>query len=395
MYSSDSLYLGERQSVPSSTRSSSEQLSQNVPRVKPITSREVSQSTSLNPSIFDTSETSQLSASPASSTSLSSEPSEFKSAENVVATRVACGEPDMPAIWGQLQAPCPFPSRLLQPKERQSAKTVLINKLISQLICSFPERMNRASSPPFIHQSTFLRSMNTMPTEDPIVVCQDINRKFTAREAHGDIPIWDAIALEQERIYDRRASFSEWILLSSTQTITIYLLMLTAEHENVLTHHPSLPITLLFTLGALFEQLHQIHPGYVAAKEQSGSKPSWEDWIFAESKLRTANVYFILALHFNLDFGLPCEREGFEDVELPAGKILWEAKNELSWHEEFDLTVPPRLKYRDLVRQSKRECGYECPDIQKDEPGRIDRIEKWHKEIDEFSMLVALCSTMV
>jgi hypothetical protein len=141
MYPSDSLYLGERQSVPSSTRSSSGHLSQNVPRAKPITSREVSQSTSLNPSIFDTSETPQLSISPASSVSLSSEPSEFKSAENVAATRVAWGEPDMPAIWGQLQARCPFPSRLLQPKERQSAKTVLIKKLISRVICSFPERM--------------------------------------------------------------------------------------------------------------------------------------------------------------------------------------------------------------------------------------------------------------
>jgi hypothetical protein len=349
----------------------------------------------LNPSIFDTSETSQLSILLAPSASLPSEPSEFKSAENVAPTRVACGEPDVPAIWGQLQASCLFPSRILQPKERQSAKTVLIKKLISQVICSFPERMNRASSPPFIHESTFLRSMNTMPTDDPIVICQDISRKFTAREAHGDIPIWDAIASEQERIYDRHASLSKWILLSSAQTITIYLLMLIAKHENVLTHHPSLPITLLFTLGALFEQLHQIHPGYVAAKEQSGSKPSWEDWIFAESKLRTATVYFILALHFNLDFGLPCEREGFEDVELPAAKTLWEAKNELSWHEEFDLTVPPRLKYRDLVRQTKRECGYECPNIQKDEPGRVDRLEKWHKEMDEFGMLVALCSTMV
>jgi hypothetical protein len=111
--------------------------------------------------------------------------------------------------------------------------------------------------------------------------------------------------------------------------------------------------------------------------------------------LRTATVYFILALNFNLDFGLPCEREGFKDVELPAAKTLWEAKNELSWHEEFDLTVPPRLKYRDLVRQTKRECGYECPNIQKDEPGRVDRLEKWHKEMDEFGMLVALCSTMV
>jgi hypothetical protein len=277
MYSSDSMYLEERQSVPSSSQSSAEHLSQNVPRAKPITDREVSQSISLNPSISDTSETSQLSVSPGSSTSLSSEPNEFKSAENVAATRIAYGEPDMPAIWGQLQAPCHFPSRLLQPKERQSAKTVLVNKLISQVICSFPERMNGLSAPPFIHQSTFLRSMNAIPTDDPIFICQNISRKLVLREACGDFSVWDVIASEQERIYDKRASFSKWSLLSSAQAITVYLLMLAPEHESVLTHHPSLPITLLFTLGALFEQLHQIHPGYVAAKEQRGSQPSWED----------------------------------------------------------------------------------------------------------------------
>jgi hypothetical protein len=77
--------------------------------------------------------------------------------------------------------------------------------------------MNRASSPPFIHQSTFLQSMNTIPTNDPIVICQDIIRKFTAHETRGDFPIWDAIASEQERIYDQRASFSKWVLLSSAQ----------------------------------------------------------------------------------------------------------------------------------------------------------------------------------
>lgn len=179
--------------------------------------------------------------------------------------------------------------------------------------------------------------------------------------------------------------------------------MLAAEGESVLTHHPSLPITLLFTLGTHFEQLNQIHPGFVAAKEQSGSRPTWEDWIFAESKLRTATVYFILALHFDVDFDLPCDREGdyrFEDAELPAAKTLWEAKDELSWREEFDLTVPnrtskARLKYHDLVRPNKSDCGHEDPDTQKVESGVGYRIEKWHKKMDEFGMLVALCSTMV
>jgi hypothetical protein len=361
--------------------------------------------------MFDTYEASPLGTAPGPSTSLFSEPGNFKSAEYVPTTRIALRMPDIPAIVRHLEMPCQFPSRLLQPKERRFAKVGLINKLVSQVIRSFPEReMSHASCPPFIHRSKFVQSMNAIRSDDPVVICQDISRKFTTREAQGDFSVWDAIASEQERIYDQRASFDKWLHLSSAQAITIYLLMLAAEGENISTHHPTLPITLLYTLRANFGQLHQLHPGYVSAKEQSGDRPTWEDWIFAESKLRTATVYFILALLFNLDFGIPCDREFdnlFEDMELPAAKKLWEAKDELSWSEVFDLTVPyrdsfatvhssdARLKYRDLVRFNSRECGYECHDIQIDESRLADRIEKWHKEMDEFGMLVALCSIMV
>lgn len=317
----------------------------------------------------------------------------------------------MPFTFGHLEIPSPDCSHLLRPKERQPAKAELVSKLVSQMICSFPERrMNEDSCPSFIHHSAFRRSVETTSSEDPIIICQDITRKFATRKDGGDFTVWNAIASEQERIYDQRGSFDKWLHLASAQAITIYLLMLAVEGESVLAHHPNLPITLLFTLGSNFEQLNQIHPGFMAVKEQSTDRPTWEDWIFAESKLRTATVYFILALQFDVEFGLPCDREGdykFEDVDLPAAKLLWEAKNELSWRTEFDLVEKARddcipvgireakLKYGDLVRHNKQHCGFEHPDIQKDELRLGDRIDRWQKEMDDFGMLVALCSTMV
>ena len=267
--------------------------------------------------------------------------------------------------------------------------------------------MNLASYPPFIHHSKILRLTKSIRSDDPIGICHDISHKFAMREAHCNSPVWDTITAEQERLYDRRASFDKWQHLSSAQALTVYLLMLAAEGESVLAHHPNLPITLLFTLRANFDQLNQINPGFVTAKERGGSRPTWKDWIFVESKLRTAAIYFVLALHFNLDFGLPCDRENdyrLEDVELPTTKVLWEAKNELSWSEEFDLTVTNRgnfdpirtseakLKYGDLVRFNEQDCPLNA---QKIKSRLSDRIGKWHKEMDEFGMLLALCSTMV
>jgi hypothetical protein len=234
--------------------------------------------------------------------------------------------------------------------------------------------------------------------DDPILVCQSICHKFTAR----DSSIWDAITAEQDRIYEQRASHDKWLHLSSAQAITIYLLMLTSERENVLIYYPNLPITLLFTLGTIFSHLHQIHPGYVAAEERSGGRPTWEDWMFAESKLRTAAAYFILSHQFNVDFGLPCDQGGdnpFEDVDLPSAKTLWEARDELSWSEEFHLTArsgEATLKYRDLVKLSKRDCSNETPITLREDESKLEaRVEGWHKDMDELGMLVALCSTMV
>jgi hypothetical protein len=270
IYSSESLSSGEGQSIHSPTRPSPEQQSRDVARVMPVAIQETLQSTSLDLSMLNTSEESLSSLSPGHSITRSSESGDLKSVGNAAAPRVALGKPDMPAIRSGLETPCALPPRLLQPKERQTAKTVLVTKLVSHVLCSFPERkMNETSCPPFIHHFTFLRSLNVLPSDDPIGVCQNITHKFATRkrEASSDFSLWDAIAAEQERIYEQRASFNKWLHLSAAQPVTIYLLMLAAEGESVLAHHPTLPITLLFTLGTHFVQLNQMHPGFVAAIE--------------------------------------------------------------------------------------------------------------------------------
>ncbi|RFU24476.1 hypothetical protein B7463_g11862, partial [Scytalidium lignicola] len=298
----------------------------------------------------------------------------------------------------------PIPSRLLRRKKQQPVNMAHISELVSRIICSFPGRMIKETSyPPFIHQSTFEGRMGGRRPDDPIVICQSICRKLSGYRDEGDFSVWDAVASEQERMYDQRASFDKWIFLSSAQAITIYLLMLAAEGENALIHHPTLPLTLLFTLGTHFTHLHQINPGYTSAKERNKTRLSWEDWIFAESKLRMAIVYFILELHFDLNFGLPCNREGdvqFEDLELPGTKALWEAKDQLSWQKEYDLIAEDRyfetrLKYSDLRSSYTQDSDCGQPHVPQASSELAKRIEIWQREMDEFGILVAMCSTIM
>jgi hypothetical protein len=164
--------------------------------------------------------------------------------------------------------------------------------------------------------------------------------------------MWDDIFTEQARIYDNRAAFDKWLTLSGAQAVTVYLLMLATEGENVLNHYPNLPVALLFTLGILFGEINKIVNGFQASKGAFSNSPAWDEWVFAESKLRTAMVYFMMAQHFELHFGLPCDRDDdytFEEIDLPASKALWEAKDSASWHQEYKLKEVIELERRPIT----------------------------------------------
>lgn len=54
----------------------------------------------------------------------------------------------------ELYPPCS--SQLLRPRKKKYANTELVSKLVSQMLCSFPEtRLDEISFPPFMHGSTF------------------------------------------------------------------------------------------------------------------------------------------------------------------------------------------------------------------------------------------------
>ncbi|PVH78733.1 hypothetical protein DL98DRAFT_572978 [Cadophora sp. DSE1049] len=302
----------------------------------------------------------------------------------------------------------PPSSQLLRPRIQKLARAELVSNLITQMLCSYPEkRLDEVSYPPFFHHSTIQRSAKSTPLNNPIAICQELAQNYASDASRTDPAFWNSIAAEQERIYTNRSSFDKWTNMDSAQALTIYLLMAASSGEPVLNQYPSIPITLLYTLGSLFGELNVTHPGFSASA--TNRRPSWRDWIFAESKLRTAAMYFIFAMCFDVQFGIPCDRPedyAFGDVDLPAAKVQWEAEDEMAWEREMDLVEAGRekdgddggekeemrLKYGDLVRYNKQVCGKGGRDDL--EEGLARRIEKWQREVDEFGILVSLCGTM-
>ncbi|ETI24584.1 hypothetical protein G647_03953 [Cladophialophora carrionii CBS 160.54] len=181
----------------------------------------------------------------------------------------------------------------------------------------------------------------------------------------------------------------------------IYLLMLAGGGDTTLTHNINLPTTLLFTLRAHYDWMNQNYPASRTAVDKTViDAVAWDDWVFNESKCRTAMLYFMFGLFFDIEFGLPCDREldyHPVDVNLPAPKPLWEARDDLSWRAEYDIACHPRdpdLKYGDLLQLNQQDVGAE--DENAEEIQRlVRRVEKWHEEMDDFGMLVTFCSTII
>ncbi|KAG4438213.1 hypothetical protein IFR05_006286 [Cadophora sp. M221] len=281
------------------------------------------------------------------------------------------------------------------------------------MLFSFAEtRLDEISFPTFIHCSSFQGLVRNTSSYEPISICQTITRNFASRRNLEDSSVWDSIAAEQERIYTQRSSFDKWTNLASAQALTTYLLMLASSGETVLPQYPNIPITILYTLGCIFGDLNKIQPGFSATgKDENGRnhQAAWDDWIFAESKLRTAATYFIFAICFDVQFGIPCDRPDdyrLEDLDLPASKLLWEAKDEGAWRRVMDLKSngdedaiisagQDRLSYGDLVRYNNQLCNQEKTGIPEADPRLATKIEAWQRGVDEFGILVALCGTMV
>lgn len=233
---------------------------------------------------------------------------------------------------------------------------------------------------------------------NPIIVCQNTSRHFMTRKTTSDHSLWGAITLEQERLYDFRCSSEKWVHLLSAQAATVYLLMLAADREAALAQNPNLATTLLFTLGAHFRYLNE-YCSRVSTEDLTTPIRIWDEWVFRESKNRTAIMYFIMALQFDVNFGLPCDREFdqvIDDVPLPSAKALWESKDHQAWCEEEKLFEPnePNLIYGDLLAYNRRSLGSVDHHSNTDDELLAQRIERWQTSMDELGMIVSLGSTM-
>ncbi|KAH7305186.1 hypothetical protein B0I35DRAFT_444137 [Stachybotrys elegans] len=197
-------------------------------------------------------------------------------------------------------------------------------------------------------------------------------------------PLWDAVHMEQETIYTQCEDWEPFRLLGAAQAITLYLLLRVRTGAN----HPVFPdgdIALLFTLSKVFKSLQDGHMRGPTLGTILPQNDEWEQWIFRESVMRTAMIYFLLDLTVNVDFGLTYDRPTdwhLHDMPLPCTKDLWLAEDMLAWKEKC-----PREGY---IWSHSLTFGhmYSHSDIHK------RRLQTWQESSDELGLVVTLASQL-
>ncbi|KAL7930439.1 hypothetical protein V8C35DRAFT_312628 [Trichoderma chlorosporum] len=218
----------------------------------------------------------------------------------------------------------------------------------------------------------------------PLKTCQNFLRAYSSYKSDSITvsvdrePLWEMIHQHQEWIYSKINTFTSWELLSAAQTVATYVLLRIKLGKN----NPAFPngdIALLYSLGAIFRRLHS------EALLNISQHPcgDWVQWVFCESFIRIATIYFALNMVVSMEFGLPCDSPqdwNTDSMLLPASKASWGAQNAVDWIKFTNLAPTPRqMRWRDLLSPITLP---NCP------------VEEWKEGSDELGMIVTMAMTL-
>lgn len=111
----------------------------------------------------------------------------------------------------------------------------------------------------------------------------------------------------------------------------------------------------------------------------------WDDWVFRESTIRTASIYFLLTVVASMEFGLACddpEDWSLNDMPLPASKALWEARDRAAWEKAVASNGASTsvIEFHHLALMDNEDLR--------------SKIEMWQEGADELGLLTSMASIL-
>ncbi|CAG9948022.1 unnamed protein product, partial [Clonostachys rosea f. rosea IK726] len=209
--------------------------------------------------------------------------------------------------------------------------------IVMQMLCAFPQMMlRRETFPPFIHGHWHCtESGSVAPLPKPLVSCMGLAQVFASYNVDTRPFLWEKIREEQCSSADKayRRQFSKHDHLAAIQALLIYIMMRVVDCSKT---DLDLNLELLITYQGLCDNFKDVCKEPFYQHERACLSSSWEDWVFAESRRRTAIVWLLMTQMIHIKIGVPCDSfPSFRDVPLSSPKSLWEARTRSQWEKEY------------------------------------------------------------
>ncbi|KAF2004894.1 hypothetical protein P154DRAFT_616643 [Amniculicola lignicola CBS 123094] len=252
--------------------------------------------------------------------------------------------------------------------------------LILQQFRGFPARMLRRDNlPPFIHPR-WQRSV--LP--EPIAVCNRIVGIFSTRTVDITPFVWRTVLAEQKRWLQEDVTGED--LLAAVQAQLIYTVMRIIDPGDGSAEASKVNRELLSIGGCLCESFSRLSGSLLHENETLTVIMGWQQWIFAESRRRTACAWLLLARIVSVKTGLFCHvRENIENVPLPSGKMLWEATSEAAWETEMIQTF-------DRTHDSYPKTFGSLLDVHANnsDPSSAQQLDNWTANVDSLGTMMSI-----
>ncbi|KAL6399262.1 hypothetical protein AUP68_17806 [Ilyonectria robusta] len=304
----------------------------------------------------------------------------------------------------------PIPARIINTQEKPSGPLISNGccRFIVSILRTYPRMMTRPDNlPPFVHpigcglhfdqeesrRVNFDMSDSTefVPLK-PLAACHSIAQMFVSRNSNSEEFIWRTIESEQRRIMNEMHEFSRGEIVAAIQAMMIYTIMRLVDsgREYFVSNRD-----MFNDMKKLTERFSQLFPGPLSPTHERKSRPSWEEWIFEETRRRLYIVCFLIALVVGT--------EGSNDIEtpfylpLPGTKSLWEARSQWAWEKEYSASwkdlkpKEPRLgTVGDLAIARLQQRGGANATVRGNLKGALDEIlDNWHADLDGLGMMLA------
>ncbi|KAH8803641.1 hypothetical protein F5884DRAFT_510772 [Xylogone sp. PMI_703] len=259
------------------------------------------------------------------------------------------------------------PRRMSDPLAQHSAR------LVMQALRAFPTQMlSRENFPPFIHP---LWTSQNLP--EPLAACMRISQMFVSRTPDIESFLWRTIENEQRRFLEEVQRFSEHDLLAAMQAHLIFIIIcLVGECKKSAEWNRNM----LVTWETLCWRLEEVRHEPICTVEKSQPSQTWEDWIFAESRRRTACVWFLMSRIVGVKSGnhYCVIADDFHLLPLPSPKVRWEARNQETWHRVSEVSRLDMSTVGDLI-DVHRTTG---------DSSNRERLDYWNARADNLGLLL-------